>query len=326
MKKNFVLLIVSIVIITITSACSTTAVNEGGYKVKSIRIHSGVTFAYAIQQIMRIDGLLEKHLPEGVAIEWENLGIGSANQRDAMMAGKLDISGLSLLSYITAVENGLPLVLISGNLPQPFALYTTRGDINSFSDINESQRICMSDRGTNVEMTFTLRCREVFGDATKFNNNIVNLTDADMVSLVQSDDTYELYAVGFPSLQIMEKLDNTKLVEDLTETSIKYGIGVVFVTTEKFYEDNPALMNAFRKALEEAGEYIQENPEEAAQKLAEYYGEVTAEDVLTLLKKCPVNFKIQNYDEISEVLLEMGILSKPAMKFTELPYYNEIPR
>jgi len=274
-----------------------------------------------------LEQILEKYLPEDVIIEWTSIGTSSAHIRDAIIANKLDIGGLSYTSFITSYENGMPLALISGTSPQPSAMFSTRSDINTFEDIKPHHKIGMSGKGTNIELAFSLRSKEVFGDAMMFADSIVNISDPDMVSLIKSSDNYELYIVGYPSMQLISNYKNAKLIEDLTETIIAdNGIGLLFVTTEYFYRKNPKLIEAFRKACEEAIIYIDENTEEAAIKLSNFYGSDNPEEVLFLLNKCRVDLRIPHYDKFADILLEMGILSKPAKKISQLPFYDDIKK
>ena len=307
-------------------SCSATIQDKDGYNTTVLRVSSGVTFAYTVQQIMRIEQFLEKQLSTDVTVEWLKFGSSSSDVRDALISNKLDIAAISYTSYITAIENGVPLVLLSGTIPQPVALYSTRSEIESFNDIKQQHKIGMLGKGTNTELTFLMRCKEVLGDTVMFNNNIVNITDSDMLTMIQGVDSYDLYAVGFPIMQKMANISNAKLIEDITETAAKYGVGLVFITTEDFYENNATIVGSFRKASEETVEYINENQDVVALKLSELYGEVTQEEVLVLLKKCPADLRITNYDKIVDVLHETGIVINPARKFSDLPYYEEIPK
>jgi len=326
MKKNLFVIFTVLLFTVAISSCGNSAPNGKGFETTKIRAFGGITVSNAIQQIIQMDELLEKNIPDDVSIEWSYGGPSSADTRDALIAGKLDLATISLASFISAVENGLPLVLLSGTMPNPLELYTTRDEINSFKDINEHHKIGMPGKGSNFELAFSLRSKEVFGDASRFSDNIVALTDADMVALIQGADSYDLYTLGFPAMQKVAALDHAKLVEDLTEITVKYNICLVFVTTKDFYDNNPLIIDGFYKAAEEAVRFMNDNPKETAQKLSDFYEAVTPEEVLTVLERCPPNSSITNYDEIADIMYEMEILSKPAMKFSELPNYNSIPK
>ena len=326
MKKSFTFIAIILLLLMLLCSCSSKGLKGKGYNTNTIRLMTGITYASAVQQIMQIDELLEKSLPEGVTANWSYTGPTSADCRDALIAGKIDIGAISIGTYITAVENGMPFVILSGTLPNPVALYSTRETINSFEDIKAEHTIGMPGKGSNFEIIFSLRCKEVFGEAAKFSGNIVPMSDADMLTLIQGADSYDLYNVGFPTMQKISGLGNAKLIDDLVVTAAKYNIGLVFVTTEDFYKNNPVLVDAFRTAADQAIRSMKENAKETAEKLSEYYQGVTAEEVASLLDRCQPNPNITNYDDVADILYEMGILAKPAKKFTDIPHYEDIPK
>jgi len=291
-----------------------------------MRINTSDTIASCIQQTIQINDLLDKYLPDDVIVEWVSIS-ASPDIRDALISDRINIGSFSIASFIASIENGMPLVAISGTLPQTNEFVTTRSDINCFNDINEHHSIVMLSRGSSAELAFSMRCKEIFGSATVFSQNIVVIPNAEMVATIQGNNEYDLYAPAFPYLQTVIELNGIKVIEGLTDTAIKYGIGSILVTTEAFYKNNPEYRDAFRKASEDAVKYLNENTEEASQKLADLYGEeVKPEDVIAVLKKCQPDLRISGYDEVADLLFEMGILSKTANKFEALPYYSDIPK
>jgi len=321
MKKIFSIIAI-VVLGALIGSCSGANIEKDN-KAKVIRINISDTIASCIQQTMQMEQFLEKYLPGGVTAEWTNIA-ATPDIRDAIATNRIDIGSFSIASYISSIENGMPLVALSGTLPLTNELVTTRSGINSFSDINEQHSIVMLSRGSSAELAFSLRCKEVFGNAAVFSQNIVVIPNAEMAAMIQGNDDYDLYAPAFPFLQKMAELENVKVVEGLSETAVKYGIGSILVTSEDFYKNNPELIEAFQKASLDTVRHLKENTEEAAQKLAWLYGdEVMPEDVAAVLKRCPPELRITSYDIIADLLYEMGILSEPAMKFHELPYYSE---
>ena len=326
MRKPYALFLIFVFAAVICLCSCTGPYHEDVSGAKIVRINTSATIASCIQQTIQMNRLLEKYLPGDVALEWTNIA-ATPDIRDALVANKIDIGSFSVASYISTIENGMPLVILSGTLPQTNELVTTRSDINSFSDITERHKIVMLSRGSSAELAFALRCKEVFGDPVIYSQNIVIVPNTEMAAMIRGADEYDLYAPAFPFLQQMLELDNVRLIDGLTDTAVRYCVGSVIVATEGFREKNPTVIDAFHKAAGEAVEYLNGNTEEAAQRLASLYGEdVDPEDVVAVLKKCPPSLAVSGYDEIADLLLEMGILAKPAKRFSELPYYDEIPK
>jgi len=71
---------------------------------------------------------------------------------------------------------------------------------------------------------------------------------------------------------------------------------------------------------------MHKNPEEAAAKLSEIYRGVSSDVTLELIKRCSPDLRVTSYDAIADMLYDMGVLSTPAKRFSELPNYNSIPK
>ena len=325
-KKGLIILLVVAALFSLVACSDAVQKKDDGYKAEVIRINDTGQFASCIQRIIKLKDFLTPYLPEGVSIEWAVNTSGSA-QRDAIVAGQLDITAMSLIQFLSATENELPLTLLSSAAAQSVFLYSKNENIKRFEDIDASAKIAVTGRATNMEMAFFIRCGEVFGDPMIFYNNIVTMPNTEMLASLASSDEIDCAVIVLPNNIAANDIEGLTMIEDLTPVIVENSLASVFVTHSDFVKDNPALIEAFRKATEDAVRFINENPEEAAGLLAEEYG-IDAVHLVNAFKNYPVQLEVREdgYNHTADLLYQMKILTKPAKRLSELPNYSEIPK
>ena len=328
-RRILAILLVAIMAVTAVVFASCQQKNDAdvpGYKADVIRINDTGQFASCIQRIINLKDYLTPYLPEGVSVEWTSISSGSA-QRDAIIAGHLDITAMSLIQFLSATENELPLSLISSAAAQSVFLYSNNENIKCFADIDESARIAVTGRATNMEMAFLIRCGEVFGDPMIYYNNIVTMPNTEMLASLATSDEIDCAIIVLPNNVKADEIEGLTMIEDLTPVIVENSLASAFVTDDDFVRDNPALLDAFRKATEDAVNFINENPEEAAKLLAAEYG-IDEIHLVNAFKNYPVKLEIKEngYNNTAALLYQIEILKKPALKFSELPNYDTIPK
>lgn len=117
-KKNLVAILVLAVII-IAIVASVVVQNQSQEKGEQIAKERTVVINYnpdnyasAVFQIAKEKNLFEKYLPENVKIEWTTL-TSASDIRDSMVSGDIDIGTPGIMAYMTAIDNGMPLSLMS---------------------------------------------------------------------------------------------------------------------------------------------------------------------------------------------------------------------
>jgi ABC-type nitrate/sulfonate/bicarbonate transport system substrate-binding protein len=321
-------LIASIVCLTavILSVCAETAFSKDntGHIAGTIRVNYSPSYASSIQQVIMLKSLLEPYLPEGVTVEWTTVAT-APETRDGIVAGSIDIASISCMSVIAALENGFPVVLLSSAASTPINLFSRTPDIKSINDIKRANKISIGAYGSNQHLAFMLACKEIFGNASVFNDKLMQIAEPDAIASLANSDEFDCAISYFPyTLQIAE-IPKVKLLLELTPYVQKYGIGSYFFTNKKFYDNNPALIGAFRKAQKDAVDFMTDHPAEAALLLADMY-KVEPKFVEDALKTLPPRLEIAGYDNVADLLFEAGILDSPPKKFENLPNYKDIPK
>jgi NitT/TauT family transport system substrate-binding protein len=298
-----------------------------GYTADVIRIQYTTAYSSAVQQILMRKDFLQKVLPDNVKIEWVNINT-SSDMRDALVAGQIDIASMSKPSIITAIGNELPVVILSNTLIQLAKLYSNNPDISSMDDIKKTSKIAINGMGSTVHLALMLVSKELYGDPSRFNSNLVSMQYSDIFASITSSKELDCMAATFPNLKKADKIKTLKPILDLTPIIRQYDIGVMFCTRQQFFNDNPELIDAFNKASSEAIDFMNEQPAEAAKLLSEFYGEVDAQDIEEQLKNLPPTPKISEsaYDQLASLMYEAKILDSQPKKFSKLPNYDTIPK
>ena len=268
--------------------------------------------------------MLDPYLPEGVSIEWTNLR-SNDDIRDAVATGRIDISSVSMTTIISAIENEFPLMIISSSFISPSYFYSNNDLIKEFKDINTSARIAIESKGGIIHTALMLEFFEVFGNYSSYNSSIFTMPNAEMLASLANTKDIDCAVVSFPNNIVADNMNNLTMFDDLTYTMEKHGLISCFITSQLFYKEKPYLIDAFRRASLDAVKFINDNPVEASELLANDYG-VEPVHIENIFRKYPARLEIRGYDEIADLMLEYGILSKPAGKFSALPNYNDIPK
>ena len=319
-------LIIILVVAISVAACGkeNSSADERGYTSETIRINDSNSYASCVQAIIRSNGMLEQYLPEGITVEWTGIA-NSTDIRDAVIAGRIDIASVGSPSVITAIENQIPLVIISSTAGAPLYLYCKNPTIKAFEDINENTRITIPSKAAAAHIAFLAKCKDVFGDGTVFDNNLVIIPNTEALASIASSDEYDGCLIGIPTTIRANEIDGLSVLEDLTPVVLDYGITSFFVCNEDFYDNNPVIIEAFRKATIDAIEFIRNHTAKAAEILGEIY-DIPPEYLVEALKTCPPDIYVSGYDRLAEFMLEVGILSSAPMRYETLLHYNDIPK
>lgn len=319
MKKIVALLTMMILVLTLLIGCGSNQKQEE----RTFRIATQYTgFGYYANALMKEFGLLEKHLPDGVTVEWHD--IVSANEmRDALISGQVDLTGFSTPSITTAIQNGMPIVFVSHIGANTVRLYSNKKDITSYDTLKPDHRISVPTLGTTVHSAFLIGAINDLGSADKFENSITILPNADAVTaLISGMDGIDVIGSPFPTLLALEEAENVHMIRDLSNEIVEYGIGTVMGTTKEFAEQNPDLLDAYLSALDDVCIMLAEDQESCLDLLMDTYGcdtEVGREMLDFFLAS--MEYDGEKYDKLMGFLYERGFLEKPAPTFVELPKY-----
>lgn len=294
--------------------------NEG----RKIRVAQTGVYVSATAQIMKEKGFLEKYLPEDVEVEWSQISTGP-DLRDAIVSGQIDVADFSLMTYIVAYENGLPLTILSYSGSTPINVYSNSNEIDEISKFSTTDKISITNKSTNLHIAFLAYCKEQVGDAMRFDNCLSPIPAADAIASLKTSNDYTGAIFSFPMMIKAEENEKLQLIAEMTEVIQEYSIGDVFVMHSDYLQENPDIAEAFLKAQDETLKFIKENPEETAEILSNLYG-VEKEKILDVLEIMPPRKEVVGYDKQAMLMYEAGILQNEPTKFEDIPNYENIPR
>jgi ABC-type nitrate/sulfonate/bicarbonate transport system substrate-binding protein len=219
MTKFIKIAIVLLLILSLAVGCK--GVNEvpsdKGYTTDVIRVsYSPVSYSSAPLQLLKIRGLLEKAMPDDVRIEWSELNTGNA-ARDSLVAGQLDVSFMAGVYLTTAVENGLPLVALSNGVVQSVAVFSHNPEIQNLDDFGSTDKISIAGIGSSVHLALMEISKERYGDVHKFDNNLIIMSNSDVIASLRSSNELAGAIVTFPSLKKVDEIDSATMIYNFTD-------------------------------------------------------------------------------------------------------------
>jgi NitT/TauT family transport system substrate-binding protein len=248
------------------TSCSGRSRGDGG---KKIVIAEQYGLAYAPLQIMRINKFLEEELPDR-EIEWKKL-INTASIREAMLTGDLDIGFMGIPPFLIGYGNGMEWKIFTGLSMVPVDLITWRDDISSLADFKSSDRIALPQPGSIQHILLSMAAEKELGNAKYFDNQLLTMSHPDgMNALIQKKDVTAHFTTP-PFLMAELKLPGFKSVlkgKDAAGGDFTFAAGAV---TDKFSRENREALEAFKKALNRASQFISDYPQQASEILSDEY-------------------------------------------------------
>jgi NitT/TauT family transport system substrate-binding protein len=313
--------------IALTTSCGFNPTLESGYKETKIRLVCGAAYSSVVAHVVKLKGLLDNKLPEDVSAEWITIE-SSAGSRDALASNQVDVAYSSLITIISGIENGLPVTILSNSSTFPAYIYSNNPDINHLEDIKPTHRVAISSLGGANHLSLLLASKEAFGNVDQFNSNLSAMSYSDILASLMTSKDIDCAVIGFPNVSAANRIQNLKVIHDLTPILKKYNLGHCISASQSFSENNPVLIKAVLDATQEAMDFLNNNPSEAAKLLTQQYSGVSVEEIEEQIKAIPftTNISESSYNSIASLMYEISILTTPPKKFSELSNYDAIPK
>jgi NitT/TauT family transport system substrate-binding protein len=316
-------MVLSLLFSSVTCSQNVKPSNEG-YDRKIIRINVMPTYAHAMSHIIKEKGFLTPYMPNDVIVEWTNIN-SSPEVRDGLVSGNIDISISPSLTVIPAIENGLPLFIVSAHVTNSLGIYSKNPNMQSFQDLANANGIYINSLGSSSMLATFAMCLEEFEDALYLSNKFIAQDFLVSTQAFATEDEIECIATNFPDSEKVMQISGVHQVVDLTPYAQKYDLGNYYIANAEFYKSNPALMGAFRSAQKDALDFMVNNTDEAAEILAEKF-EFDKEIIATEMKSNIPKLEVTGYDKCADLMYKAGILTNTPKKFSELENYEEIPK
>jgi len=314
--------IVTILLMSIMFLGLVSCSRRGG-ETSVIRINIGHAITSVVTQMLKMSDSFKNILPDGVSVEWTTVN-RSNDIRDAIAAGRIDVGAIGIAQLLSALANDLPIVLISYAGPASGFIYSANPSIRSAEDMHRANRIAISNIGGVQHFRLMLLAKEFFGDANIFNNRLVSMQTPDMLATVETSDILDLIVVSSTISALTENVERLNRIADL---SMLGEDGMFLVAGREFYENNPALIDILRGAFREVVDFLNENPDKAAQLLADEFGYSDAAEIAEELKLSPPRIEVSEsgFDMVVEAMYAFGMIPRRVL-LADLPNYNSIPK
>jgi ABC-type nitrate/sulfonate/bicarbonate transport system substrate-binding protein len=284
-----------------------------------IRFNVSASYNHVLSNIIKEKKLLSPYLPDGVTVEWSTINT-TPELRDALVSGNVDITVLSSFAVITAIENNLPILILSGHVVNSCSIFSKNPNIKGIVDLMQANGIYVNSLTGSPALAALAMSWDEFNDTQILSKKFIAQSNELSLATFEFSDDIDCFAAGFPSAVRIMQMQGVHQVVDLTPYAQKYDLGNYYVANERFYKNNPQIIEAFRKALNDALSFVLNHPEEAAE-LLEYIFEIDKDITAEEIKKAPPSLEILGYDNVAGLLYEAGILSKPPMKFADVLNY-----
>lgn len=315
MKK--IIGILCMVVLVLLQGCS---LQKNNNSAKEIRIAEQYGIAYAPVQIMKHKGLMEKHVP-GVTVIWEQMS-NTTEIREAMVADRLDVGFMAIPPFLIGWDKGMDWKIATGLSSVPSGL-VAREKIETIADLDENSRIAVPQPGSVQHILLAMACKEAFNDPERLDNQLVTLSHPDGMNALLSGTEITAHFTSTPYLEKEIEADGFHLILDGEKVFGQKFSFIVGVATRTLHDDNPALYEGFLKAVDEAIEFINNHPEEAAAILTEYY-EIDEEEILAYLTADSSEYStvVKGTEKFSSFMAETKYLSRQYEEIDEILWDN----
>ncbi len=269
-----------------TSASGSSAATEATV----LRIANQPGLGYLPLIVIREQKLLEKRVP-GLTVEWIELTSGPAI-RDAMLAGKLDVGSGGTTPFIQGYDKGVKWKVAAALVDMPLFMNTWKPNIKTLKDFGPDDRIASPAPGSIQHITLQMAAKTQLGDPHALDNRLVTMAHPDALAALKTKREITAHFTSPPFQYDELEEPGVHTVLDSYEVLGGPATFTCVYTTIAWHDKNPKLYAAFVAALDEAIEYINKNPKDAAELFVKSEkSKDSPERILSLMEKPGVAFK-----------------------------------
>jgi len=323
MKRHSLMRIICILLISLFILTGCKIKSPVAVKKSQIIIAEQFGLAYAPLQIMKKEGILEKHLL-GVEIGWKQVE-NTAAIREAMLANKVDIGFMAIPPFLIGWDKGMEWKIASGLSSMAVGLVTYKEDIRSIRDFTDKDRIALPQPGSVQHILLSMAAEREFDNSHRFDNQIVTMSHPDGMNAILGKKDITGHFTSPPYLFKELEAEGMKQILDGREAFGKDFTFIVGVTTKEFHDKKPKEYQAFVKALEESISFINDNPEKSADLLAEDYG-LSKEETLKYLRAKGTEYSeiVKGLHEFADFMERNDYISKNFEEIDEI-LWEDVP-
>jgi ABC-type nitrate/sulfonate/bicarbonate transport system substrate-binding protein len=227
----------------------------------------GFGLIYGAMPVARQLGVVEKMFPNA-KISWQNI-FTTAQQRDAMLAGRLHFGSCTPGPYLQAWDKGVDWKWLQTTSGFDGYLMVRKDGPNSLIDfIGTTKKL---SPGPNTAQYFTAQeiLRRAGKDVKSLDRNWANLPHPDAMQALIANQLDGHFATADFAIRLEEM--GMKKIATFKETwGTLYAVGACALT--KTVEEFPDVAKGYALALRKTSEWMQANPQDAAEMLSRSTG------------------------------------------------------
>jgi len=264
--------------------------------------------AYAPFTAARLKGWFEEEIP-GATFRWKTLGNATAI-REAMLANRLDGGVMGIPPFLIGRDRGMEWTAVVSVAEAELGLNTRRDSVESIADIPPDLRIALPQPGSIQHILLAMAAEREFGDAGRFDNQLVTLSHPDGMNALLAGSEVEAHFTSPPFLQDERRREGIRTILDGQEAFGGRYSFIVAVLSDDFIDRYPEAAEGFRRAIERGARWLNEQPDEAAVFLADHYG-LEPEVLRSYLDSCGLVFggEIRGMDRFRTFMHAQGYLN-----------------
>jgi NitT/TauT family transport system substrate-binding protein len=303
----------------------------GGSRAKEVRIPKGAGgVGFLPLLVMEKYRLIEKYAD--VSVKWMDLG-GPAAMNDALLSSSADFISAGPPAFLTLwdkTRGGVNVEGVAAMTSMPMYLNTRAEHLKKLDDITDQDKIAVTSIKVSIPaIVMQMYAKEHYGaaQATRFDKYTVSMAHPDAVIALLGGSTGINAHFSSPPFHQRERKDPR--IHTILSSDDVMGGSTTFTmisTTSNFRQQNPQIVAAVLKALEEANRMIVADRKMAADLLATSEGGgLSPEEILEVLNDPHVKFTTtpENVMKYAEFMHDAGSLKNRPASWKDL-FFPEI--
>ncbi|NIF79714.1 ABC transporter substrate-binding protein [Paraburkholderia sp. Cy-641] len=301
-----------------------------------IRVAEQFGIVYLLLNVARDQQFVEKEgRKEGldIKVDWVQLSGGSAIN-DALLSGAVDIAGAGVGPLLTIWDRtrgrqNVKGVASLGNLP--YYLVSNNPNVKTIADFTEKDRIALPAVNVSVQarvLQYAAAKRWGDKDYNRLDPYTQALPHPDAAAAIIAGGTEITGHFGNPPFQEQELAGNPKAHIVLNSYDVLGGpsSATVLYATEKFRNGNPKTYRAFVAALADAAQFINANPQAAADiYIRTNQSKIDRNLLVKIIANPQVQFKVapQNTFGLAQFMHRVGVIKNEPVSWKD--YFFDDP-
>ncbi|MCC7194154.1 MAG: ABC transporter substrate-binding protein [Gemmatimonadaceae bacterium] len=252
----------------------------------------GFGLIYGPMPVARQLGIVEKMFPNA-KIEWQNI-FTTAQQRDAMLAGRLHFGSCTPGPYLQSWDKGVDWKWLQTTSGFDGYLMVRKDGPNSVLEFIGTQK--KMSPGPNTAQYFTVQeiLRQSGKDVKALDRNWANLPHPDAMQALIAGQLDGHFATSDFALRLEEQ--GMKKIASIKQAyGSLYAVGACALT--KTVQEHPEVARGYAMALRKVVEWMKANPEKAAEMMSKSTGnKVSTADFVKYLKSATYDSYAQDAD------------------------------